>query len=101
MSKHEQRRRRHERERAAGLRKPLILNTALVALEQAARRLPAGVVLENLVGAAIAEEGLSRRDGDGWIVPLREHSVDAVVTRTTSPLTGRKAWRIVAVRAAT
>lgn len=90
-----QRARRRQREREAGLRRPLVLAGSRVALEQAARLAP-GVVIETEIRAAI-EAGALRRVGDTAIVDLDQIGLEAEVARATSPTTGRKAWRPIRV----
>jgi hypothetical protein len=82
-------------QRDAGLRTPLVYATRR-ALDQAARLLPAGTVLENEVTRAITE-GCCTTGG-----VLLAGEVFASATRHESPSgTGRKAWLVTGVRRTT
>jgi hypothetical protein len=82
---------------AAHPRRPLVLTATRYALEQAARLLPAGECLENLVEAAIIAGTIKTtgppKIGQAATVFLDAHQLAVQVKRTTSPLTGRKAWQ--------
>lgn len=92
-------RQRRARERRKGTRRPLIFATAK-ACEQAAKVLP-GSVIENVVHRAVVAGRLSREPGDGVAaVKLDQDAAVALVTRTTSPASGRKAFLVIGVRAA-
>src|SRR5687767_5110386 len=91
----ERRRARHAAEREHGLRLPLVLAASRTALEQAAALLPPRTILENLVADAIVRGDVRHRP-DGIVIALTP-GVQAVCLRTSSPLTGRRAWRSVAV----
>jgi hypothetical protein len=93
------RRARRQREREAGLRKPLVLCASQAAVEHAARLLP-GRCIENAITDAIAPGNVRKEDGDRVVVALREHGLEAVCVRTTSS-SGRRAWQPINVRPAT
>ena len=80
-------------------RYPLVFSSRAAA-EEAARLLPRGRCLENLVGAAIAGGRLSGepRGSEPAAVYLDSEGLVARAVRTRSPLTGRKAWRVLSVR---
>jgi hypothetical protein len=80
-------------------RKPLVY-AAAGAVKQSHELLAPGVVLECAVERAIAGGLVShdpRREGDVAVVTLGD-AIVAVVKRTRSPLSGRRAWLVTAVR---
>jgi hypothetical protein len=82
------------------LRLPLVLCATRAALTQAERLLPAGVVLENAVAAAIARgemRGGATRPGSECPVVLHQYGVEVRVRRTRSASSGRKCWIPVGV----
>jgi hypothetical protein len=84
---------------AAHPRLPLVLAATRRALDDAARLLPPGVVLENAVTDAIARRHFHgvHRVGESTDVFLHDLGVVATVRRTLAP-SGRKAWLPIDVR---
>jgi hypothetical protein len=82
-------------------RRPLVLAASRYALDQAARLLPAGVCLENVVEAAIIAGTLEIKGppkiGQTATVYVNAHKVAVEVRRTLSPMTNRKAWQPINV----
>ena len=73
--------------------RPLVLTATRRALVEAAELLP-GRPLEVVVGEAIAAGRISETHGSRSLARVHvTPSVVVLVARTTSPLTGRRAWR--------
>jgi hypothetical protein len=81
------------REHAAGRRKPLVLSASREAIDAAAQ-LGIGQ-LENRTTAAIAREDLVFGGGRGRV--NLGGGIVAVCERVRSPVSGRRAWRVLSV----
>lgn len=95
VCRRERRRRAQERKRAAQL--PLVFATA--SAQRDAKKLLGSAAVENFVMRALLEHGAGGDPGEDGVafVPVAENVV-AVVTRTRSMLSSRKAWLVLRLR---